>query len=641
MARRLVDERDIKFTLFELLEIQNLCEQEKFSDWNEKALELLLGEALKFSDKVLFPLNIEGDKIGLTFDGGKVTSVPGTKAAYQDFVEGGWLTPCEDASIGGQELPEVIKFATHEMFFAANFPFMCYVNLTHDAAKLIELFGTDEQKKNYLDKMYGGQWTGTMCLTEPAAGSDVGAIETRAIPSEDGTYRISGQKIFITNGEHDIADNIIHMVLARIEGDPAGVKGLSIFIVPKYRLDSDGSPGAANDVRCLGIEHKMGLNASPTTTLGFGEKGACHGYLLGRAREGIRIMFHMMNASRLEVGIWGQGTSSVSYLHALNYARDRKQGPSMRNSKGGVQAPIIDHPDIRRVLLTMKSLVEGMRAMLYYSAYAMDRSETAPTGEERKKWHDIVELLIPICKAYPTEKGVELASHAIQVYGGYGYTQEYPVEQFMRDAKVACIFEGTTGIQAMDFALRKVGMQDGKVFADLLDEMDSVIADAGNLDGWQKYATQLKTSKAALAAIPMKMAQQKRIRGSSVPSFRPLRFWMQPEMFWWPIFSSGAPWSPRRSFRRCSRRKNAMTRTNAVPSSKKMPRRRFLPASWRVLGFSSPICSPSPMEKLPLLAGATCPPGRLGRNLFNGLGESGTGRSNGGHCEDDFADRAP
>ena len=303
------------------------------------------------------------------------------------------------------------------------------------------------------------------------------------------------------------------MVLARIEGDPPGVKGLSIFIVPKYRLDADGAPGELNDVRSIGIEHKMGLKASPTTTMSFGEKGDCHGYLLGNACEGIKIMFHMMNASRLEVGIWGQGTSSVSYLHALDYAKDRKQGPSMRNPKAGVQAPIIDHPDIRRVLLMLKSYVEGMRAMLYYAGYAMDRAETAQSEEDRQRWHDIVEVMIPICKAYPTEKAVDIASHAIQTYGGYGYTQEYPVEQFMRDAKVACIFEGTTGIQAMDFALRKVGMRGGQVFATLLEEMDAVIDKAAGFNGWAPYAEQVKKTKTALADLPASLAKRAKAEG--------------------------------------------------------------------------------------------------------------------------------
>jgi alkylation response protein AidB-like acyl-CoA dehydrogenase len=508
MARLLVDERDIKFVLFELLKVQDLCEAERFSDWNEKALDILLKEALRFSEKVLFPLNIEGDKVGLKFEAGAVIAVPGTKAAYRDFAEGGWLTPCEAETYGGQGLPEIIKFATHEMFFAANFPFMCYVNLTHDAAKLIELFGTKDQKAKFLEKMYGGQWTGTMALTEPSAGSDSGAIETRAVKSEDGTYLISGQKIFITNGEHDIADNIVHMVLARTEGAPPGTKGLSLFIVPKFRLGPDGVPREPNDVRCIGIEHKMGLKASPTTTMAFGEKGVCHGFLLGKECEGIRVMFHMMNASRLEVGIWGQGTCSVSYLHALDYAKGRKQGRSLRSASKDAQAPILDHPDIRRLLLMMKSYVEGMRALLYYSGYAMDRAEISRSDEARDKWRNIVEVLIPICKAYPTEKGVELASHAIQIYGGYGYTSEYPVEQFMRDAKVACIFEGTTGIQAMDFAVRKVGMQKGQVFQALLDEMDTVVARADAIPGWEPYAAQVKTTKTRLGRIPEAIAKR-------------------------------------------------------------------------------------------------------------------------------------
>ncbi len=513
MARLLVDDKDIKFVLFELLQIQDLFETKRFSNWNEKALGVLLGEALKFSEKVLFPLNIEGDKTGLRFESGQVFTVPGTKEAYRDFAEGGWLTPCEDEEYGGQELPEVIKLATHEMFFAGNFPFMCFVNLTHDAAKLIEIFGSEDQKKQFLQKMYGGDWTGTMALSEPEAGSDVGAIEAQASKAADGSYRISGQKIFITNGEHDVSDNIVHMVLARIEGDPSGTKGLSIFIVPKYRLNDDGSIGEANDVRCIGIEHKMGLNASPTTTMAFGEKGDCHGYLLGREQEGIRIMFHMMNASRLEVGVWGQSTCSASYLHALDYARGRKQGPSMRNPSSGSQGAIIDHPDIRRVLMLMKSLVEGMRAMLYYSGYAMDMAETAPAEADREKWRNIVDLLIPICKAYPTEKGVELASHAIQIYGGYGYTQEYPVEQFMRDAKVSCIFEGTTGIQGMDYSLRKVGMKKGQVFQDLLKDIESMIGQAEKRSGWGQYTNQLRKTAVALKDIPSSLAQRAKDTG--------------------------------------------------------------------------------------------------------------------------------
>jgi len=507
LASLLVDERDIRFVLFEQLMIQDLCDKERFSGFSSGDFEMILSEALKFAEKVLFPLNIKGDKEGARFEQGKVYSTPGTKEAYETFVEGGWLTFCEEEEVGGQGLPCVIRGATHEMFFAANFPFMCYVNLTHDAAKLIELFGTEEQKRLYMEKMYSGKWTGTMALTEPGAGSDVGAIKLKAIRRSDGRYSIVGSKIFITNGEHDVSENIIHMVLARIEGDPPGTKGLSLFIVPKIRVNNDGSLGEPNDIVCVGIEDKMGLHASPTTTLSFGENGNCIGYLLGKEREGIKIMFHMMNSSRLEVGIWGQGTSSVSYLHALNYASERLQGQNILHLDPSKQVPIIEHPDIRRVLLMMKSYVEGMRAMLYYAGYAMDRQAVAENEEERKNWARLVDLLIPICKAYATERGVELASLAIQVYGGYGYSKEYPVEQFMRDSKVACIFEGTTGIQAIDLILRKLGMKEGKVFADFLRGMDDVINRAWSLPEWKRYAEQLRRTRTALSEIPLILAE--------------------------------------------------------------------------------------------------------------------------------------
>jgi len=401
--------------------------------------------------------------------------------------------------LGGQGLPDIINFATHEMFLAANFPFMCFVNLTHDAAKLIELFGTDEQKARFMEKMYAGIWTGTMALTEPQAGSDVGAIRTRAIPAEDGTYRLKGQKIYITNGEHDVTENIVHLVLARIEGDPQGTRGLSIFIVPKHRLDGDGNPGPRNDVNCLGIEEKMGLHASPTTSLSFGDHDDCHAYLLGQPRQGIRIMFHMMNQSRLEVGLYGLGICSMSYRHALAYARERLQGHSMDG--GEEQVPIIRHPDVRHTLMTMKSYVEGLRAMLYFCGYAMDRANLATDGAEREQWHGMVELLIPVAKAHATEKGVRLSSLALRIYGGAGYTRQYPIEQYMRDSKVACIFEGTTGIQAMDFILRKVPMNGGEVFEGFLAQMDKVLELAAAQPDLRRYAEQMGKTRDGLALL--------------------------------------------------------------------------------------------------------------------------------------------
>ncbi len=502
MGSLLVDERDVRFVLFKQLKVQALCKHEKYAEWSEKILNMLLSEAHTFSEKVLFPLNLEGDKEGARFEKGKVFSVPGTRKAYKDFVEGGWLTPCEDEDLGGQGLPHVVMTATHEMFMAANFPFMCYVNLTHDAAKLIDLFGTDEQRRQYADKMYAGKWTGTMALTEPQAGSDVGALDLKAIPRPDGTYSMVGSKIFITNGEQDVGENIINIVLGRIEGDPSGTKGLSVFIVPKYRLNKDGFPGEPNDIICTGIEHKMGLSASPTASLTFGDKNNCIGYLLGNEREGIKIMFHMINSSRLEVGIWGQGTSSVSYLHALSYAREREQGQSIVKPDSFEQVPIIRHPDIRRLLLMMKAYTEGMRAMIYYCSYMMDQQELAATEDEKNKYGQIVSLLIPVCKAYATEKGVELASHAIQIYGGYGYTREYPVEQFLRDSKVGCLFEGTTGVQGMDFALRKLAMKKGEVFNDFLKNMNDIVGKAREIPGWENHIDQFMKTKTLIAEIP-------------------------------------------------------------------------------------------------------------------------------------------
>jgi alkylation response protein AidB-like acyl-CoA dehydrogenase len=504
MTSVICDERDLKFVLFDLLGIQDLARTGRFEHIDQETLEMLVDEAQKYSEQVLFPLNLEGDKIGASFEEGRVRTVPGMREAYQEFVQSGWLTQSDDPEVGGQGLPEIIKFATHEMFLAANFPLMCFVNLTHDAAKLIELFGDDVQKANYMERMYAGEWTGTMALTESGAGSDVGAIKTRALLAEDGSYRLKGQKIYITNGEHDIVENIVHLVLARIEGDPDGTRGLSIFIVPKHRLNADGSPGPQNDVACLGIEHKMGLHASPTTTLSFGDNDDCHAYLLGQPREGIKIMFHMMNQSRLEVGLFGLGTCSISYRHALAYARERLQGQGIDGGAG--QVAIINHPDVRRNLLSMKAYVEGMRAMLYYCGYAMDRAATAADSDEQSRWQDIVDLLIPVAKAHATEKGVRLSSLAMRIYGGAAYTSRHPIEQFLRDAKVACIFEGTTGIQSIDFALRKVPMKGGTVFKGFLDGMDEIIDQAGALPGWSRYADQLRKTRDALAVLPVVLA---------------------------------------------------------------------------------------------------------------------------------------
>jgi len=500
MTTDLFDDRDARFVLFDVLGIEGLATSECYRHVDRETIEMLLDEAKKLAEQRLFPLNIEGDRVGVRLDDGAVRTAPGMREAYRDFVASGWMTQSESAELGGQALPKTVAFATHEMFLGANFPFMCFVNLTHDAAKLIELFGDDAQKEVYLARMYGGEWTGTMCLTESSAGSDVGAIVARAIPAGDGSYRLKGQKIYITNGDHDVAENVVHLVLARIDGDPEGTEGLSVFIVPKRRLNVDGSIGDGNDVECVGLWSKMGLHASPTTTLSFGNNDDCHAYLLGKPRQGIRIMFHMMNQSRLEVGLFGLGTCVVAYRLALDYARERLQGRGLDGQAG--QVPIIAHPDVRRILLTMKAYVEGMRTMLLYCAYAMDRVVVAEDHDERQRWQGIVDLLVPVVKAHPTEKAFELCSLAMQILGGAGYLREFPVEQYLRDAKVACIFEGTTGIQGIDFALRKVRPGAGSVFVNFLDGMDSLIEEASALPSWSRYSAQLRRTRDAVKGLP-------------------------------------------------------------------------------------------------------------------------------------------
>jgi alkylation response protein AidB-like acyl-CoA dehydrogenase len=338
-----------------------------------------------------------------------------------------------------------------------------YPGLTHGAAKLIHSYGTDAQKEKYMHRLFSGEWTGTMCLTEPGAGSDVGALRTMAKRLPDGKYLISGTKCFISAGDHDLTPNIIHPVLARIEGDPAGTKGISIFIVPKYRVNDDGSTGEFNDVNTGGIEHKMGIKGSATATLNFGEDGKCLGELLGDERAGIKIMFQMMNEARLGTGMQGLCTASAAYEHAVAYAKERVQFAPIWEMKNPDAKPvtIVNHPDVRKKLLWMKSHVEGLRSLCYFTANCIDMSRVAKTEEEKAKWEGFLDLMTPVVKAYSTDKGLLICSLAMDVYGGYGYCQEYPVEQYMRDEKIATIYEGTNGIQALDLVGRKLGQKKG------------------------------------------------------------------------------------------------------------------------------------------------------------------------------------
>ena len=378
---------------------------------------------------------------------------------------------------GGQGLPLTIRAAAHE-WFNHNFSFMAYPGTGEGAAHLIEVYGSEEQKRKYMDRMVTGEWGGTMVLTEAGAGSDVGNLSTKAIRQPDGTFKIQGTKIFITSGDQDLVSNIVHPVLARIEGDPAGTKGISIFLVPKYLVNEDGSLGRRNDFEIGKIEEKLGIHGSSTCAMNFGDNGDCYAELLGEEKQGMKIMFQMMNEARLGVGMQALAAASIAYLHALEYAKDRLQGSSLMDFKNpeAPRVPIIQHPDVRRMLLWMKANVESMRALVLFSAFCFDKELIAENDEEREKWLGFTEVLTPIIKAYCSDIAFRVTETAIQVYGGYGYCSEYPVEQIMRDEKIASIYEGANGIQALDLVGRKLAMKKGTFFMNLLGEMSATVA---------------------------------------------------------------------------------------------------------------------------------------------------------------------
>ncbi len=469
-----VDMRDVKFQLFEWLPTVKLLENPKFADWDRENVEMVLDEGLKIAQEVLAPTNEDGDRIGAQWKDGEVTLPDSFKPAYQTLCEGGWVGIINNPEYGGMGLPEVVGTAVNEFFFGANMSLSLTVLLTRGAGNMIEIFGTDDMRSIFVEKLYSGQWGGTMCLTEPQAGSDVGASKTKAVKQDDGTYLISGEKIFITAGNHDLVENIIHLVLARTPGAPAGTKGLSLFVVPKIWVNPDGSLGEPNDVYCAGIEEKMGIHGSPTTSMVFGQNEKCRGWLLGEELKGMKLMFYMMNAARIEVGLQGSSLGAASHQAAVAYAKERLQSRHWTKfkDKDAPPVPIIEHPDVRRMLLTSKAYAEAMRALLMQTSYYIDMTH-ATEGEEQERYQSYVNVLTPICKAWSSHWGVMVADMCLEVYGGYGYTQEYPAEQYLRDAKIACIYEGTNGIQALDFVARKLPLGGGKPIRDLLGKAEA------------------------------------------------------------------------------------------------------------------------------------------------------------------------
>ena len=508
MAQLIADRRDVDFVLHDQLEIQELAKYDKFAEFNKKTIDMIVTEARNLAIKEILPTQKISDD-GCVFDKGTVRVPEEFHRLFKLYKEGEWLAMIDEPEWGGQGMPKTVSLAANEYFYGANPAFMLYHGLSHGAAKLIETFGTDQQKQFYLKKIYSGDWSGTMLLTEPNAGSDVGALESTAVKNEDGTYSITGTKIFISGGEHDMVENIVHPVLARIEGAPAGTRGISLFLVPKYRVNDDGSLGEFNDVVCTNIEEKMGLHGNCTCTLALGGKGQCIGTLIGEENKGMRAMFLMMNEARQLVGLQGFATASAAYMYAANYARERIQGKHLLAGKDpdAPDVPIIQHPDVRRQLALMKAYVDGMRSLIYYGGHSYDMEHLAADDTEKEKYADRSAILTPIIKGYITDKALEVTSHAIQVYGGYGYIKEYPVEQLMRDCRIFMIYEGTNGIQAMDLLGRKLGMKKGQPFLDYIGEMQKTTEAAREIEAVQQLAEKVEDSISRLSETALYLAK--------------------------------------------------------------------------------------------------------------------------------------
>ena len=481
MSNYVAPVKEMRFLLDEIAGLEEIAGLPGYEDAGPDLVSAILDEAGKFAANELAPMNRSGDLTGSRLENGVVYTPEGFKEAYRKFVDAGWCSVAIDAEYGGQGLPRAVGTAVSEIVAAANLSFSLCPMLTHGAVDLLIHHGTFEQKHTYLAKMISGEWSGTMNMTEPHAGSDVGSIKTRAVPEGD-RYRITGTKIYITYGEHEMADNIIHMVLARTPEAPPGSKGISCFIVPKYLVNEDGSLGERNDLRCVSLEHKLGINASPTAVMSFGDSEGAVGYLIGEEFDGMRCMFTMMNMARLDVGLEGIAIADRAYQQALLYARDRIQGRPVDGSlKEAV--PIIQHPDVRHMLMTMKTTTEAARALAYFTAAQLDISARHADEGRRRKSQGLVEFLTPVVKAWATDIGVEMASIGIQVHGGMGFIEETGAAQHYRDARITPIYEGTNGIQALDLVGRKLMYDDGIHVRRLLDDMRATANELGSCKG--------------------------------------------------------------------------------------------------------------------------------------------------------------
>jgi len=447
--------RDIRFVVHEVLDFEEHYRSFGREDLNRELLEGILEEGARFAEDILAPTNRVGDEHGVVFEAGRVRTPPGFKDAYERYCRDGWITMTQNPRWGGQGLPGGFALGFSEMLISGNMAWKMYSGLTESAAHTIEAHASEDLKSRYLPKMVTGDWTGTMCLTESHSGTDLGLLRTRAEPRGDGTCGITGTKIFISCGEHDLSRNIVHLVLARLVDAPAGTRGISLFLVPKLLPDANGDPGRANGVACGSIEHKMGIHASPTCVMHFND---ATGWLVGQANGGLACMFTMMNHARLGVGLQGQGVSELAWQASVAYARERRQGRSLSAARpsGAAADPIIVHPDVRRMLLTQKAFVEGGRLLAFLTGREMDSAELNPDAEARRRSEELIAFLTPIVKAFLTDAAVEVASLAVQIHGGHGFIRETGVEQLLRDARITPIYEGTNGIQALDLLGRKV-----------------------------------------------------------------------------------------------------------------------------------------------------------------------------------------
>ena len=497
-----VDLDEIKFNLRRVANLDGLAALPGFEHAEPGLVDDLLAEAARFAEEVIAPLNRGGDLAGARrHDDGRVATPPGFADAYSAYVAAGWGTVTADPEYGGGGFPHLLGAAIEEMITSASMAWSLCPLLTQGAVALLSSFGTPEQKALYLPKLVSGEWTGTMNLTEPEAGSDLGAVATRAEPQPDGAYRLIGTKIFITYGEHDLAPNIVHMVLARTPGAPPGTKGLSCFIVPKHLPDAAGQPGARNDVRCVSVEHKLGIHASPTCVMSYGDDGGAVGYLIGDENDGMRYMFKMMNLARLSVGLEGLAIAERSYQQALAYARQRRQGRAP-GADGPSPSLIVEHPDVARMLLDMRSGICAMRGLAYRNAEALDRAGREPDPAARQAAQERAALLTPLTKAWATDTGCELAGIGLQVHGGMGFVEETGAAQHYRDARIAPIYEGTNGIQAIDLVARKLAIRDGGAAADLLSDAAATVealAAAGPRAGLDPVRRHLREAVSAAA----------------------------------------------------------------------------------------------------------------------------------------------